>query len=168
MTYEPIASFRGASSAIVFRNVSKAGPSKTLETRIFLCEIRTKQRPAIVPHGASDGVSLNRKEIQMIRTIALSAAVLLVAAGTASAGEGWQRSGTVTGPNGYTAVIEGGGSCSGGSCSYGSSVTGPKGKKLIRKGSVTRVAPGQFESNTTYTGPRGRTATRSGNLTVGN
>lgn len=104
----------------------------------------------------------------MIRTIALSAAVLLVAAGTASAGEGWKRNGTVTGPNGNTSVTEGGGSCSGGTCYYGGSVTGPKGKKFIRKGSVTRVAPGQFESNTTYTGPRGRTATRSGTLTIGN
>jgi hypothetical protein len=103
----------------------------------------------------------------MIRTIALSAAVLLVAAGTASAGEGLQRNGTVTGPNGNTAVTQGGGSCSGGTCNYGGSVTGPNGKKFVRKGTVTRVAPGQFQSNTTYTGPRGRAATRSGTLTVG-
>lgn len=102
----------------------------------------------------------------MTRFLTLSAAAAgLIFVSTAAEAQ-WSRSGTATGPRGGVYATQGGGSCAGGSCNYGGSVTGPAGRTFSRQGSVTRTAPGQFQSSGTYTGPRGRSATRSGSFSV--
>ncbi len=102
----------------------------------------------------------------MTRFLTLSAAAAGLLFISTAAEAQWNRSGTVTGPRGGSAVTQGGGSCAGGVCNYGGSITGPGGRSATRQGSITRTAPGQFQSGATYTGPRGRSATRSGSFSV--
>jgi hypothetical protein len=102
----------------------------------------------------------------MTRMITTLAAATILIAGTSFAQAQWSRNGSVTGPGGRSVTTQGGGSCAGGTCSYGGTATGPAGRTFSRQGSVTRTAPGQFQSSGTYTGPRGRSATRSGSFSV--
>ncbi len=101
----------------------------------------------------------------MSRTFTTIAAASILIAGTTLAQAQWSRSGSATGPAGRSVTSQGGGSCAGGTCNFGGSTTGPQGRTASRQGTVTRTAPGQFQSSGTYTGPGGRTATRSGSFT---
>jgi hypothetical protein len=100
----------------------------------------------------------------MTRFLTLSAAAASLLFVTTAAEAQWSRSGTATGPGGRTVTTQGGGSCAGGTCTYGGTATGPAGHSITRQGSVTRTAPGQFQSSGSVTGPGGRTATRSGSF----
>jgi len=93
-----------------------------------------------------------------------SLATVLVVAGAATAAEARDRSysGTVTGPRGNTATVQGSRSCSGSTCTGSQTWTGPGGRTASRTREVTGVGTGSGTSTTTWTGPGGRTATREG------
>jgi hypothetical protein len=93
------------------------------------------------------------------------AAALILASSSGAMAE-WKRNGAITGPNGNTAVTQGGGQCDAAtrSCAYGGSITGPRGKSFKRSGGVSATGAGGLDSSATYQGPRGRTATRNGSL----
>ncbi|WP_284178982.1 hypothetical protein [Rhabdaerophilum sp. SD176] len=101
----------------------------------------------------------------MSRLLTTIATATILIAGTTLAQAQWSRNGSATGPGGRSITSQGGGSCAGGTCNFGGTTTGPQGRSATRSGSVTRTAPGQFQSNGTYTGPGGRSATRSGSFT---
>jgi hypothetical protein len=108
----------------------------------------------------------------MIRTTLMASAILTLLAGSAFAGEGWKRQGTVTGPNGGVTTLQGGGKCTpgvngvGGTCTTTGTVTGPNGNSTTRQGVVTRTGPGQFTTSSTRTGPKGRILKRNGTVSV--
>lgn len=85
----------------------------------------------------------------MSNALATLAAATFLIAGTSLAEAQWSRNGSVTGPAGRSVTTQGGGSCAGGSCSFGGTATGPASCTFNRQGSVTRTAPGQFQSGGT-------------------
>jgi hypothetical protein len=71
-------------------------------------------------------------------------------------------SGSVTGPRGNTATMQGTRNCSGTTCSSTQTWTGPGGRTATRNHEVTGVGTGAGTSTTTWTGPGGGTVTREG------
>jgi hypothetical protein len=94
---------------------------------------------------------------------AAMAAMLMVSSAT-WAEAGWKRSGTVTGPNGRTATVEGTGSCANGSCSSTQVWKGPNGKQAVRQKTFACSA-GKCSYGVTTTGPNGKTVKRFGSIT---
>ena len=88
----------------------------------------------------------------------------LLLAGTIAEASAWTRQATVTTARG-TYTVNSAGGCAGGTCSGTRTVTGPYGGTVIRGGSITQTAPGQYQYSGAVTGPYGRTVTRSGTIT---
>jgi hypothetical protein len=118
---------------------------------------------ANVINDAADGAA-HEGEHPMSRMLTTIAAATILIAGTTFAQAQWSRNGSATGPGGRSVTSQGGGSCASGTCNFGGSTTGPQGRATSRQGSVTRTAPGQFQSSGTYTGPGGRSGSRSGSF----
>ncbi len=92
----------------------------------------------------------------MRRILALAALAMLAA----PAARAWERSGSLTTPNG-TWTGSRSASCADGSCSRSGSLSNPQGQSWTRQGQVTRQAPGQWSGSRSATGPNGQGYARS-------
>lgn len=96
----------------------------------------------------------------------LTLATLLVAAPLAEARD-ITRSGSVTGPRGQSATVNGSYSRTPGQGATRSrSWTGPQGQSVSRTGSVTPNGNGGATGTRTTTGPQGQSVTRTGSVSV--
>ncbi|MGX9965196.1 hypothetical protein ACVFYP_17830 [Roseomonas sp. F4] len=92
----------------------------------------------------------------MRRILLLAATAMLIA----PAAGAWEKSGSVTTPNG-TWTGSRSAACADGTCSRAGSVTNPQGQVWSRQGQVTRQAPGQWSGSRSAAGPNGQGYSRN-------
>lgn len=95
--------------------------------------------------------------------IKTAAAIALLAGSTLAAqAQGWERKGTIVGPNGGVTTYGAEGHCDGTGCTVQRGITGPNGNTISGTTTTTRNGQGGWSRNSEITGPGGNTVQSQG------